>query len=113
MGQVSSVLRRATGGYMHWCPACEETHPLPDGWQFNNNLDLPSFSPSFKTEYLKRVFVDGKWTGEWAKDANGEMIRVVCHYILTDGVLNFCGDCTHSFAGKSVPLPALPEHLID
>jgi len=113
MGQVSSVLRRVVGGYTHWCPACEETHSLPDGWNFDGNLESPTFTPSFKHECLKRVFVKGKWTGEWVRDASGSTVPVVCHYVLTSGVLNFQADCTHAFAGKSVPLPKLPEGLID
>jgi hypothetical protein len=113
MGQVSSKLRRYEGGYLHWCPGCEESHPLPDGWKFNGNLEAPSFQPSFKHEGWQRVFEDGKWTGEWKRDAAGNTVPYVCHYILTDGVLNFCGDCTHPLVGQAVPLPDLPEWLTD
>lgn len=113
MAQVSATLRRVQGGYAHWCPACEEMHRLPDGWTFDGNLDQPTFSPSFLHSGLKREIVDGRWTGAWVRDLAGEPIKSVCHYILTAGVLNFCGDCTHAFAGRSVPLPALPTNLID
>lgn len=113
MGQVSSVLRRAAGGYMHWCPGCEETHVLPDSWQFDGNFEVPTFSPSFKHQCMQRVFVDGEWTGEWKRDAAGATIPAICHYVLTLGVLNFQPDCTHALAGKSVPLPKLPEGLTD
>lgn len=116
--QVSDFLRRYTGGYMHWCPACEEMHPLPDSWNFQNkDLDKPTFTPSFMHSGLKRNMVDGKWVGEgrnaWLYDAQGKSIPEICHYILTDGILNFCSDCTHSFAGQSVPLPKLPDYLAD
>lgn len=113
MGQVSSTLRRSTGAYLHWCPACEELHQLPDGWAFDGNLEKPTFTPSFKHECMKRVMVAGKWTGEWVRDADGKTVPAICHYVLTDGVLNFCGDCTHALAGMVVPLPALPEGLTD
>ena len=108
MGQVSSKLRRLEDGYGHWCPACEEMHILPDGWSFNGDLENPTFTPSFRHWMLKRVFINGKWTGEWTLDSSGNTIPCVCHYILTSGQLNFCGDCTHSMAGKTVPLPLLP-----
>ncbi len=113
MGKVSRYLRRGTTGYFHWCPACQEMHPLPDSWTFNGNVDKPTFSPSFKHEGLKlNKDANGKWVGEgrdaWLYDANGKPISEVCHYILTDGVLNFCGDCTHDMAGKSVPMAELP-----
>jgi hypothetical protein len=113
MGQVSSKLRRATTGFMHWCEACEEMHILPDGWTFDGNLESPTFQPSFKHSGVQRVFVDGEWTGEWKRDADGKPIPYVCHYILTGGVLNYCGDCTHAMAGKSVPLPVLPPEMRD
>src|ERR1700757_3739600 len=111
MGQVSTKLRRITGGYAHWCPACKETHRLPDGWSFDGNLESPTFSPSFKHTGLQTVVVDGRWTGEWVFGADGEALPFVCHYILTAGVLNYCSDCTHTLAGTSVQLPTLPDFL--
>ena len=61
--------------------------------------------------------VDGKWVGEgkdaWLYDAQGNPIPHVCHYILTNGILNFCPDSTHALAGKLVPLPKLPEGYSD
>lgn len=88
-------------------------HPLPDGWQFNGNVDRPTFSPSFRHCMLLQVFKDGKWTGEWRRDGDGNVIQATCHYVLTDGILNFCDDCTHELAGKSMPLPELPEGIAD
>jgi hypothetical protein len=88
-------------------------HTLPDGWSFNGNLEKPTFTPSFKHEGLQRVFVNGNWTGEWKRDASGNTIPYICHYILTDGQLQFQGDCTHGLNGKTVPLPLLPEGLTD
>lgn len=70
-------------------------HKLPDSWNFDGNLEEPTYTPSFK---------HSGWVG-------GKV--GVCHYILTSGVLNFCGDCTHAMAGQPVPLPALPEGLKD
>lgn len=88
-------------------------HRLPDSWKFDGNLESPTFSPSFKHTGMQTVKVDGKWTGEWVRDAAGKPVPNVCHYILTAGVLNFCGDSTHALAGKSVPLPSLPEGFAD
>lgn len=113
MGQVTSKLRRGEGRYFHWCPACEEMHQLPDGWTFDGNLEAPTFSPSFKHSGMKKVTVNGEWTGEWVRDASGNPVPDVCHYILTAGQLQFCGDSTHALAGQTVPLPDLPEHVRD
>ena len=93
--QVSSKLRRATTGLMHWCPACEEMHPLPNTWTFDGNLESPTFSPSFK------------------HSSTNAGSNAVCHYVLTAGVLYYQGDCTHVMAGQSVPLPDLPPELRD
>lgn len=109
MNQVSATLRRLTNGYAHWCPGCEEMHRLPDSWTFDGNVECPTFSPSFKHSGVRAVTVNGEWTGEFVTDAAGKPIPFICHYILTAGVLNFCGDCTHSLTGRSVPLPPLPE----
>jgi|HubBroStandDraft_2_1064218.scaffolds.fasta_scaffold387948_1 hypothetical protein len=113
MNQVTSKLRRAEGVYHHWCPGCNEMHSLPDSWTFNGNLESPSFSPSFKHDFLRREFKDGKWTGQWLRDGNGNTIPYCCHYVLTDGRLNFCDDCTHPLSGQTVDLPLLPEGLQD
>lgn len=106
MGQVSRVLRRSTTGYLHWCPACEEMHQLPDaGWTFDGNLERPTFRPSFKHESR-----DPKLQG---LDSPWKHSPHVCHYNLVGGVLMFVGDCTHAYAGKSVPLPDLPKEHRD
>ena len=113
MGQVSSKLRRVQGGYSHWCPGCEEIHILPDGWRFDGNLESPTFMPSFKHSGIRREFSGGEWTGNWIRDASGNTIPRICHYILTSGVLNFCGDSTHDLKGQAVQLPNLPVGLTD
>lgn len=86
-------LRRGRDRYFHWCPGCKRMHSLPDGWEFNGNLEKPSFSPSFRHD--------------------GDNPEARCHYVLTDGILNFCSDCHHDLRDKAVPLPDLPEHMRD
>lgn len=113
MGQVSPCLRRVRGGFAHWCPGCEEIHVLPDGWSFNGDLEAPTFSPSFKHSGKQRAIKDGQWTGEWVRDAAGNPVDWCCHYFLTKGELQFCGDSTHALAGRAVPLQALPAGFRD
>jgi len=96
VSQVSAVLRRGPGRYFHWCPGCESMHPLPDSWSFNGDVHKPTFTPSF------------------LQTGSGVGKNRTCHYILTDGVLNFCGDSTHALAGQSVPMPPVPpEHATE
>lgn len=110
MSQVSTVLRRGEGRYFHWCPACERMHVLPDGWTFNGNLEKPTFSPSFKHSGKRTVNVKGIWTGEWHRGADGRPADGTCHYIITDGRIQFCNDSWHK-RSDVVDMPPIPEHL--
>ena len=112
MSQVSAVLRRGQGRYFHWCPACEEMHPLPDGWTFNGDVDRPSFSPSFKHGGFCTVNVEGRWTGEWHLGADGKPLDGTCHYIITDGLIQFCPDSWHR-RSDIVAMPAIPRYVRD
>lgn len=112
MNQISKYLRRTQTGYLHWCPGCNEIHhywidkPNESGaqWTFNGNPEKPTFRESM----LIRVpavdndcnIIPDKWES-------------VCHYFVTDGRIDFCGDSTHPLVGQSAPLPELPDHLLD
>lgn len=112
MSQVSQILRRVNGGFSHWCPACEEMHTLPDGWAFNGDVSKPTFHPSFKHSGKRTVNVDGRWTGEWVRDAAGQPVDGTCHYIITDGKIQFCSDSWHR-RSDVVEIPPIPPHLAD
>lgn len=86
---------------------------ISDSWGFDGNVNSPTFTPSVSISGKKCVFVDGKWTGEWVRDANGNAVDDRCHYNLTAGQLKFHGDSTHPLVGKLVPLPELPIELRD
>ena len=113
MGQINEKLRSARGGIGHWCPGCDEIHVIPDSWQFDGNLDFPTFQPSIKITGKQKVMVDGEWMGDWRRDANGKPLDYCCHYFLHAGVLKFCGDCTHHLSNQTVELPDLPVRFRD
>lgn len=108
MGQAGPYLRRTSNGYMHWCPACEAYHaiavdaPQANGaqWSFNGDFDKPTFSPSIKcfTVY-----------DENDRPLPAGQERVLCHYHIKDGQIQFCKDNPHKLNGKTVPLPALED----
>ena len=108
VAQLSPYLRSVHGGHGHWCPGCGEMHVIPMGWYFDGNLERPTFEPSVRITGKQRVIIDGRWTGEWVRDANGAPVDLCCHYILADGQLQFCADSTHRFSGRMIPLPPLP-----
>jgi hypothetical protein len=106
--RVSLKLIRTESGYKHWCPGCNNFHeffvdkPAPSGasWNFNGNVHMPSFGPSMHITY-------GPWTDD--EDPSIHIPKTTqCHYILTDGVIQFCGDCEHVMSGMRVALPDLP-----
>lgn len=91
------------------CPGCDDSHQVrigENGWTWNGSLELPTFQPS--------VLVNGV---QWADDAGfykpkhkvpaGE--KIVCHSFVTDGRIQFLGDCTHELAGQTVDLPPWHE----
>lgn len=88
----------------HYCPACGHMHgyaveqPFRNGarWSFNGNGDCPSFTPSMNIGI--GPFPDG------------HIDR--CHYFVTDGRIQYCGDSTHAMAGQTVDLPDIPEQQL-
>lgn len=76
--------------YRFYCPGCKCDHSYDcrtDGgrpsWTFNGDLELPTFTPSLL--YPDRV----------------------CHLFVTDGRIQYLGDCTHELAGHQVDLPEI------
>jgi len=95
-GEMSLVhkCQPSPGGpdYIFFCPGCQcghgvwITHPndrTQAMWSFNRDMEKPTFSPSLRID-----------------DGQGR----ICHMVVTDGMLNFCGDSTHEMAGKSVAM---------
>jgi len=100
MAAISKRLRSvAGGGIMFWCPGCDGAHIVMTGegpgprWEYNGNPDAPTFIPSVLVTY------DGADAGiDGAPPA-------VCHSHVTDGRIQFLGDCKHALAGQTVELP--------
>jgi hypothetical protein len=83
--------------YRFRCPACKHDHVFSNRWQFNGNMDRPSFTPSLL------VWHDG--------DPGNGIKPFRCHLYLTDGQLQFLNDCTHELKGKTVPLQDIPGEV--
>jgi hypothetical protein len=89
--------------YTFRCPGCEDYHTVNNTWQFNGDLDKPTFSPSILLRGTVPITDD-----EAEKIMNGERITpkpLVCHSFVTDGKIQFLSDCTHELAGHTVELP--------
>jgi hypothetical protein len=57
-------------------------------WEFNGDVNNPTIKPSIKATW---AYVDDKPTK-------------TCHFFITNGRIEFCGDCTHELAGKTVEM---------
>lgn len=100
MGALGTKLRTLEGGRVAFkCPGCGYAHHVRvegEGrpkWTFNGSGDAPTFTPSILVTY------NGSDAG--MDDAP----PAICHSYVTDGRIQFLGDCTHDLAGQTVPLP--------
>ena len=122
MSQLSPILRGSNdNGLSFWCPGCKTSHRIQHGvgdaprWGWNGDVDKPTFTPSI----LVRTghFVPGHDSrGCWCtfnaahpEKEDTDFVCAVCHSFVTDGSIQFLGDCTHALAGQTVDLPAWPE----
>lgn len=114
MGAFGSKLRRFENGRVAFmCPGCDGPHMLrvegegAPRWGFNGDGDRPTFTPS--------ILARGEaWTppvtaenlAEWERAPWPQTkVETVCHSFVTDGRIQFLGDCTHALAGQTVDLP--------
>lgn len=102
MSTASKILRKSSDGYGFWCPGCNRYHGVfvdsadkrPGAqWTFNGNVNNPTFRPSLLVTY---------------SDPDGSEPDERCHSYITDGQIQFLGDCTHALAGQTVPIPDWP-----
>lgn len=94
------------GRYAFFCPGCGHEHVYycksphyKISWNFNGDFDKPTFTPSL----LNRtgVHADPKWKGpDSEKDYSKPPYSTICHLFVTNGVINYCSDCTHEYNGK-------------
>jgi hypothetical protein len=87
------------GNYLHYCQGCDGLHMINTVvknqnnaiWSFNNNFDLPTFSPSININLHNNKR---------------------CHYFIINGKINYCSDCTHSLKGQELQLLEIPENFL-
>lgn len=115
---IGKKLRSLEGNRLAFmCPGCKEFHQVsvlppiaPRGaeraasgpvWGYNCNADAPTFTPSIKVTWPEPSDIEGEFDDP-SKDR-----QMCCHSFVTDGRIQFLGDCTHSLAGQTVDLPDL------
>lgn len=108
LGYVEPPAEEWGESWWFWCPGCDEatgghgyhsyTTKLAKGdppqrpvWTFNGNRERPSFQAS--------MLVRGS-------DKDGKELR--CHLFVTNGKIQYLGDCTHALAGKIIDMVEMP-----
>lgn len=85
------------GEYVFRCPGCKSLHVIntinPNHnrakWSFSGTLDNPSFTPSINCKY------------EFPAGAPPK----ICHFIITNGMIDFKSECSHGLAGHIIAMP--------
>jgi hypothetical protein len=106
-------VKSATPGYLHFhCPGCDEKHAIlvesPNAWQWNGSFVSPTFSPSILVRsrlYGPDKLPFSKYDGPFPCEETPS----ICHSFVTEGKIQFLGDCTHSLANQTVDLPELTD----
>ena len=121
------VLRTMQGGHLGFhCPGCDEMHVIAVGegsgprWGFNGDYERPTFTPSVLVRGVRSPSGGEEMTleeeAEYDEIAKGGTAAVfasrfgsVCHSFVTDGQIQFLGDCSHALAGQTVSLKPVTE----
>jgi hypothetical protein len=115
MSALSAKLRdsidaNSRKGLLYWCQGCESLHQVwveggehGRNWGWNGDVNAPTFTPSVHVRTGRAV--DPSYVPEPGDPPE------VCHTFITNGQVQFLGDCTHALAGQTLPLPDLPDHL--
>lgn len=113
---MSAKASEGVGGHVHfWCPGCDDAHTIRHGnpatdWTWNGDLERPTFSPSVlaRSRYAEPP-VTADNLEEWKREPWEQvLVERVCHSFVTDGRIQFLGDCTHALANQTVDLPDWP-----
>jgi hypothetical protein len=90
---LMSILHRVEDHYyVFHCPGCKCAHGVTTQgykqeprWTWNESMDAPTFKPSIL--------------------CNRDDPATRCHSFVTDGKIQFLGDCFHELKNKTVDLP--------
>lgn len=75
-------------------------------WDFNGDMDKPTFSPSLLVNFDNwDPPVNPENLAQWHENPwQQKRVKHVCHSYVRDGVWQFLDDCTHELAGQNVPM---------
>ena len=121
MAALSPILRSLKWGdnaraVSFWCPGCDSAHVViverSEGggpcWTWNGSAKAPTLTPSLLVTTGTRVDPNFVWDDDF-----GPKPPECCHSFVTDGQIQFLGDCDHALANQTVPIPAWPDDFHD
>ncbi len=80
----------------HYIPKAQRPNRT---WNFNGNVGSPSFTPS----------VNECCNPPGHPDYRPDVKTSRCHFVVTDGNIQYCHDCTHGLAGQTLGLEEFTE----
>ena len=111
MKKVFRKVENEPGRFNFWCDGCQCAHGIwtdvPNAysgakWSFNGDLIKPTVSPSILVTYKHPKGYSNDNHAPIGYD--GPMEIDICHSYIENGNIQYLADCTHSLAGKTVPL---------
>ncbi len=123
MARIKAFRSTNGNGYSFTCPGCGDKHAIriegpPPAWGWNSSLDKPTFTPSvlFRSGHYLPEHKAGSscWCTYNSEhpDKPAPFKCEVCHSLVTDGRIQFLGDCTHALAGQTVDLPEIKSEVV-
>lgn len=115
VAQVMTADGSTLYGLKFECPGCKDRHLVAVGdgrgprWGWNGDMAAPTFTPSILVRSGHHIpGHEGDCWCTWAdKNEFPDLKCGVCHSFVTDGRIQFLGDCTHALAGQTVDLPEI------
>lgn len=107
------------GVYTIFCPGCDSQHLIPTQesiytsgavWHFSGTVDSPTFRPSLVVTtgtYVDPSIIKPGMSEEQKKWIEEHSER--CHAWISNGYIQYLGDCTHKLKNQTVPLPDLDK----
>jgi hypothetical protein len=92
-----------TNQFVFHCPGCNGHHAFNDTWEFNGDFEKPTLKPSVLVtwnELPKDATFENVPKGELHPDS----IPMRCHSFITDGMIQFLGDCSHDKRNQTLEL---------
>lgn len=115
MSQKLETYTGGHGGVSFFCPGCGYRHYVTTGegaparWSWNGDLEKPTLTPSVLVRsghYVPGSEAEDCWcTFEERTGREPHFKCGVCHSFVTDGRIQYLGDCTHHLAGQTIDLP--------